>query len=109
MLNFIRVRLRGACVARKVRASIARNWSWEQAGEVVGPHGRGTSLTRDGVLVTITPRRLRIFDRVNLYYKGGEVWLPLIARIRLRNAVRLYMIELVDARANVSGSEANNA
>lgn len=88
MLTFIKVRVQGTRLARYVRRAIL-NRQFQHEGSY-----DGTTFIYSGAFdVVITPRCLRIFDKVNLYYKGTEVWLPLWSRLRLRNATRLFLIE----------------
>jgi hypothetical protein len=42
--------------------------------------------------IILVPRPLRATDAIHLYFDDAEVWLPLISRIRLRNAVRLLIL-----------------
>ena len=54
---------------------------------------RGWALIVEDYMVEITPRRIRALDSVNLYHDGAEVWLPVLQRIRLRNALRYLVIQ----------------
>lgn len=42
--------------------------------------------------ITYTPARLRVFDKVRVFYKKQEIWLPLLCRLVLRRNVRKYLI-----------------
>lgn len=54
-----------------------------------------SQLERGPYLITIRPNSrfpsIRIFDQVRLAYQGCDVWLPLLQRIRLKNAARLHV------------------
>lgn len=42
--------------------------------------------------ITYTPTRIRLFDKVRVFYKKQEIWLPLVLRLVLRRHVRKYLI-----------------
>lgn len=101
MLTGIRNRILGRRLGRKLRASIldtsCRN-AWSIAPSTVAAstfgaeHSVGTAIRLADTEVVIIPRRFRIFDRLRVYYKGHDVWLPLMARIRVRAAVRSFIL-----------------
>ena len=67
---------------------------------VVGADDAGCSRLEMGrFVITLTPRRLRLFDAIHVHFDGSDVWLPLYARLKLRNAVRLLLIEQAAAHA----------
>lgn len=45
--------------------------------------------------ITLTPNvrfpAIRIFDQVRVAYKGCDVWLPLLPRLRTKSAARLHI------------------
>lgn len=43
--------------------------------------------------VVIGPRPVRLLDALHVYCGGAEIWLPIVWRLRLRNAVRLVLVE----------------
>ena len=43
--------------------------------------------------MVIVPRAIRLFDALHVYCGDAEVWIPLWWRWRLRNAVRLVLLE----------------
>lgn len=45
------------------------------------------------VQLMVMPGRFRCFDRVTVAYKGVDVWLPLLSRLRLRQVVRCVLAE----------------
>ena len=87
---FIRVRLAAIRLARSIRRSILTETKlWEiDADEAERP-----SIAAGPFRLVITPRAVRLFDALHLYCDGAEVWLPLLWRLRLRNAVRLVIAE----------------
>ncbi len=95
---FIRMRLAATRLARTLRRSIlaeTKNWDIE-----VDEDGR-PGLSAGPFRLVVTPRAVRLFDALHLYCDGVEVWLPLLWRLRLRNAVRLVIaenaLEMIDA------------
>jgi hypothetical protein len=88
MFDFIRVRFEAARLARMLRKSLTtRANAWKIEREEDG----GAAITDGGFKISVNVRRLRILDTVHVYSDGAEVWLPLPARLRLRNAVRLFL------------------
>ena len=58
--------------------------------------------------VVIGPRPVRLLDALHVYCGGAEIWLPIVWRLRLRNAVRLVLVENaleMFASADLVGSE----
>jgi len=107
MLYHRQAKKRGRKLARMLRDSIA--WRDEPLGPIligtcwweIVPHeplDGITELRRGDYAVTIQPSKqlpaVRMFDRCRLSFRGADVWLPLIQRLRLKNAVRLYMAVL---------------
>ncbi len=45
------------------------------------------------VTINIVRRRLRLLDSIYVRYCGLDIWLPLLARLRLRRAVRCVVAE----------------
>lgn len=63
------------------------------------PEARITQIAKgeqQKTVVTIQPSKqlpaIRIFDRLSVAYDGADVWLPLLHRIRIKNAVRLWIL-----------------
>lgn len=84
----------GRRLGRELRSSLRYNpdaWSIKAHDAIDGV----TELQSSLFAVTIQPSKqlpaVRLFDRCRVSYAGGDVWLPLIARVRLKNAARLYM------------------
>jgi hypothetical protein len=82
-------------LARKVRASLTEaNGKWEiDADEDGRPR-----LTSGRFGIVLAPRAVRLFDAIHLYCEGAEIWLPFIARLRLRAAARYRLIRAADAQ-----------
>jgi len=70
------------CLARPDRFRISQS---SVVTRVVITHGTTS--------VRIQPGRFRCFDRVMVEYKGADVWLPLLSRLRLRQVVRCVLAE----------------
>ena len=87
---FIRVRLSASRLARSLRRSILRERKlWEiDVDEADCPF-----VAAGPFRIVLVPRAVRLFDALHLYCAGAEVWLPLLWRLRLRNAVRLAIVE----------------
>lgn len=49
------------------------------------------------VELSIIQRRFRLFDTLVVNYEGIPMWLPALARLRLRRAVRRHLLELAMA------------
>jgi hypothetical protein len=89
MLTFLRVRLQACRLANSMRRSMLANsdfWTIDADRQ-----GR-PMLMRSRFRVALVPQRLRVFDSIHLYCDEAEVWLPLWARWRLRNAARLLIV-----------------
>lgn len=88
MLFFIQIRSEARRLSRQVRRSlVTERESWEIDAD---RQGRPV-LSRGQFRIAIVPRNVRLFDAVHLFCNEVEVWLPLVARIRLRNAVRFVI------------------
>jgi hypothetical protein len=90
MLSVIRARWDAHLLTRKLRQSLATpkdKWKIDADRE-----GHPTLSAGDFRMVLV-PRAARLFDAIHLYEKDAEIWLPLIARIRLRAAARLRLIQ----------------
>jgi hypothetical protein len=100
---FLGVRLDARRLARMLRKSLltdADNWKIDRV-EIDG--AEHTCLANGRFQVALVPRRLRINDALYVYCDGAEVWLPLLPRLRVRNAARWRLIrhakELMDEAA----------
>lgn len=80
----MRLRKAARTLSRKLRAVLN--------DDQVTPHVNPNMVCYgEGVSITYTPRRLRIFDSIHVCVEGNDVWLPLLPRLLLRHAYRKYM------------------
>jgi hypothetical protein len=87
----IHVRAEARRLARQLRRSmLTEHESWEIDAD---RQGRPV-LSRGRFRIAIVPRNVRLFDAIHLFCDEVEVWLPLVARIRLRNAARYIIVRL---------------
>lgn len=89
MPMFLRVRWIAFRLVRALRRSIlSGDEDWELDAD-----SRGRPLVAAGPFrIVIEPRAVRLFDAIHLYVDCVEVWLPIVARLRLRNAVRMLLL-----------------
>ena len=87
---FLRVRIAAFRLVRQLRRSLLNEEEpqWEIDSDTQGR----PILTSGSFRILIVPRAVRLFDAVHLYCDDVEIWLPILARIRLRNAVRLLLL-----------------
>jgi hypothetical protein len=86
----IRMRLTAIRLARALRRSILTE---RRLWEIDVDAANCPLLSAGPFRVVVVPRAVRLLDAVHLYCGGAEVWLPLMWRVRLRNAVRLVLLE----------------
>lgn len=96
MLRFLRIRIKGMRLARRIIESIEDTPDrWEiRDGSII----MGGTLIQSGVFsITIVPcvfcPCLRILDTVRLFCHSSDVYLPLRGRLKLRNTARLFSQE----------------
>jgi hypothetical protein len=94
---FLMMRMVAVRLARKLRRSLVDDHAaWQIShGSIADTAVELTKLDQDRqVTVAILPSccRLPFFERVQVRYGGTVVWIPLVANIRLRNAIRLYVL-----------------
>ena len=90
MLTIVRMRICGRRLARSLRYSVSiQSEEWV----IVADEAGRSQVEMGRFVITITPRWLRLFDATHVYFDGSEVWLPLVARLRLRNSLRLMLIK----------------
>ena len=101
MLPIIRSRMDARTLARNLRNSLDESEeSW-----TVGTDKEGhPMLSNGGLRIVLVPRTARLFDAIHVYSDDAEIWLPLFARLRLRGAARLRLIQ--DASENLADLEA---
>ena len=51
------------------------------------------NITHGTTRLRLYPGRFRCFDRITVEYKGVDVWLPLLSRLRLRQVARCVLAE----------------
>lgn len=100
MFPIIRSRWDARILARKLRESLASsddNWT-------IGTDEEGNpTLSNDGFRIVLVPRAVRLLDAVQVYRDDAEIWLPLLARLRLRAAARWRLIH--DASEHLQDSK----
>ena len=89
MLPIIRSRLDARRLARELRNSLASPDDDWKIGTDEETHAM---LSREGFRIVLTPRTARLFDAIHVYCDDAEIWLPLVARLRLRGAARWRLI-----------------
>jgi hypothetical protein len=89
MFPIIRSRWDARRLARELRASLA---SPDEDWSVGTDEGGRPMLSKDGFRIVLTPRTVRLLDAVHVYRNDAEIWLPLLARVRLRAAARWRLI-----------------
>lgn len=87
---FIRLRLAAIRLARALRRSILTE---TKLWEIEADSQSHPCLIAGPFRVVIEPRAVRLLDALHVYCGGGEVWIPLVWRLRLRNVVRLVLAE----------------
>lgn len=106
MFPIIRSRIDGRRLARKLRESLANSdEKWTVAGD---DDGRAT-LSNGEFRIVLEPRAARILDAIHVYNDDAEIWLPLVARLRLRGAARARLIQEAAAHWNKSGQKKTRA
>jgi hypothetical protein len=87
---FVRMRFVAIRLARSLRRSIlTERQLWEIDVDAAGC----PQLVAGPFRVVIGPRPVRLLDALHVYCGGAEIWLPIVWRLRLRNAVRLVLVE----------------
>jgi hypothetical protein len=96
MFPIIRVRLDARRLARQIRESlIADVEKWK-----IGKNDEGQPILSNGHFdIVLVPRAVRLFDAIHVYSDGAEIWFPFFARLRLRAAARLRLIENASEKA----------
>jgi hypothetical protein len=93
-------------LSRNLRTSLATpedKWKVDTDDE-----GRPT-LSNCEVRVVLVPRTVRLLDAIHVYSNDAEVWLPLLARLRLRAAARLRLIRDANQQWKESQSKKTRA
>jgi hypothetical protein len=98
MFTFLQIRWSRRQVGRMLRRSILTHperWKIEAA------EGSLTSLVDREFRIVLEPRFIRVFDAIHVYCDDAEVWLPVMPRIRLRNAARWLLLRHAAGRRPV--------
>jgi hypothetical protein len=89
VLVFLRLRFLATRLVHSLRRSLLTQ---PEAWDIdIDRHGRPT-LCAGPIAIVVTASRVRLFDAVHLYCDGTEIWLPPLHRVRLRTAVRLFLL-----------------
>jgi hypothetical protein len=90
MFPMIRAHRDARSLSRKLRQSLAApDEKWK-----VGTDEEGhPTLSTGDVSIVLIPRAVRFLDAIHVYSHDAEIWLPLLARLRLRAAARLRLIQ----------------
>jgi hypothetical protein len=89
MLTFVRSRVEAHRLVRYLNDSLMTEGDdWKIA---VDEQGRPVIIT-GSFRVMLAPRAVRLFDAVHLFCDDVEIWLPLLARLRLRSVARYFLI-----------------
>jgi hypothetical protein len=92
---FIQLRIKAMCLVNAFRRSLVKQpdmWTID-----ADPQGRPI-VSAGPFRIMLVPRPARVVDAVHLYFDDAEVWLPLVPRIRLRNALRLLILRRAHER-----------
>lgn len=89
MFPILRSRWDARRLGRELRDSLASD---EDGWEVGTDKEKNPMLSKDGFRIVLTPRSVRLLDAVHVYRNDAEIWLPLLARLRLRGAARWRLI-----------------
>ncbi len=106
MFPIIRSRWDARRLARKLRNSLT---SLEEKWNVgTDEHGQPT-LSNGDFRIVLVPRAVRLLDAIHVYSDNAEIWLPLLARIRLRAAARWRLIQDASEHWQDSGRKKTRA
>jgi hypothetical protein len=89
MFPIIRAHRDARILSRQLRKSLA---SPEDNWKVGTDEESHPTLSNNGFRIVLVPRASRLFDAIHVYSKDAEIWLPLLARVRLRAAARCRLI-----------------
>jgi hypothetical protein len=101
MFPIIRSLMDARRLSRRLRESLAApDDSWQVSTDDDGQ----PMLSNGDIRIVLIPRTARIFDALHVYSNDTEVWLPLLARLRLRGAARMRLIQ--DASEHLQSARA---
>lgn len=90
MFPMIRAHWNACKLSRTLRKSLsapADKWK-------VGTDDEGNpTLSSGDFRIALVPRAARLFDAIHVYNGNAEIWLPLVARLRLRAAARSRLLQ----------------
>jgi hypothetical protein len=90
MFPVIRSRWDAHKLSRTLRQSLADpNAKWKIAVDDEG----NPEMSNGDFRIVLVPRAIRLLDAIHVYHDGAELWLPLVARLRLRAAARSRLLE----------------
>jgi hypothetical protein len=89
MFPIIRSRWDARRLARELRYSLASPDDDWKIGTDEESH---SVLSHEAFRIVLTPKAARLFDAIHVYCDDAEIWLPLLARLRLRGAARWRLI-----------------
>jgi hypothetical protein len=90
MFPVIRSRWDAHKLSRQLRQSLAdTSAKWKIAVD----DDENPELSNGDFRIVLTPRTVRLLDAIHVYHDGAELWLPLVARLRLRAAARSRLLE----------------
>ena len=99
MFPIIRAHRDARILSRELRKSLASpDDSWKIETDEEGH----PTLSNNSFRIVLLPRASRLFDAIHVYNNGAEIWLPLLARLRLRAAARWRLIH--DASEDLQAS-----
>jgi hypothetical protein len=89
MFPIIRSRRDARRLARELRDLLA---SPDEDWKVGTDEDGHPMLSKESFCIVLTPRTVRLLDAIHVYRDDAEIWLPLLARVRLRAAARWRLI-----------------
>ncbi len=104
MFPIIRSRIDARALSRKLRTSLTNS---EEAWNVGTDKEGRPMLSNGGLRIVLVPRTVRMLDAIHVYSDDTEIWLPVLARLRLRGAARTRLIQ--DASDHLAELEVKKA
>lgn len=90
MFPVIRSRWDAHKLSRQLRQSLADpNAKWKIAVD----DDENPEMSNGDFRIVLEPRAVRLLDAIHVYHDGAELWLPLVARLRLRAAARSQLLQ----------------
>jgi hypothetical protein len=86
---FFQLRFKAMCLVKEFRRSLL----YQPEMWTIDSDRQGRPIVSAGPFrILLVPRPVRAVDAIHLFFDDAEVWLPLVPRLRLRNAVRLMVL-----------------